>query len=194
MPGETTVDSVDRSMQRRKKMIQLVKQHLLKAQQRMKMQADKRRSERSFAIGEWVWLKLQAYRQHSVQQRVNQKLAPKYYGPFQIEDTIEKVAYKLKLPDSAKILNIFHVSQLKIFRGKLPAMCHIPLWMQGNTMERDIKPEKVLDKRIVKRQNAAAVQYLIQWEGCSVADATWEFYDHLLKEFPEFMAKVSEEA
>ena len=39
----------------------LFHQHLLRAQDRMKKQSDKNRSERSFNIGDWVFLKLQPY-------------------------------------------------------------------------------------------------------------------------------------
>ena len=75
MPGETKVEAVDRTMQRREAMIQMLKFFLLRAQHRMKVQADKHRSEREFDVGNWVWLKFQPYRQHSLQFRANQKLA-----------------------------------------------------------------------------------------------------------------------
>jgi hypothetical protein len=39
----------------------LIKQHLHKATACMKFQADKGRTERSFEVGEWVFLKLQPY-------------------------------------------------------------------------------------------------------------------------------------
>lgn len=38
-----------------------VRQHLLRAQERMKRQADKHRSEKQFSEGDWVYLKLQPY-------------------------------------------------------------------------------------------------------------------------------------
>jgi len=72
----------------------------------MKHQADKRRSERQFQEGDWVWLKLRPYRQASVQHRSNVKLGRQYFGPFQISDTVGKVAYKLNIPSSAQ--NSYH--------------------------------------------------------------------------------------
>ena len=42
-------------------MTKLVKQHLYRAKQRMKKQADEHRLEREFQVDEWVFLKLQPY-------------------------------------------------------------------------------------------------------------------------------------
>ncbi|XP_056690204.1 uncharacterized protein [Spinacia oleracea] len=119
--------------------------------------SDKQRSDRTFVIGDWVWLKLQPYRQTTVQHRHNQKLSPKYYGPFQVAAIIGKVAYKLKLSNSAQIHNVFHVSQLKKFHGTLPLATHIPHWLHGQQSSELPIPIAVLDKRIVKFQNHAQV-------------------------------------
>lgn len=51
----------------------LIKQHLARAQERMKSQTDKKRSERTFEIGESVYLKLQPYIQTYMAPRANQK-------------------------------------------------------------------------------------------------------------------------
>ncbi|KAF3673124.1 hypothetical protein FXO37_07148 [Capsicum annuum] len=52
----------DMSLIAREAVIQLLKFHILRAQQRMKDTADKHRSDRSFEVGDWVYLKIQPYR------------------------------------------------------------------------------------------------------------------------------------
>lgn len=48
-------------MQNQELMTKLLRQHLNRANQRMKFQVDKKRSERNFAPQDWVFLKLQPY-------------------------------------------------------------------------------------------------------------------------------------
>lgn len=183
LPGESANQVIDRDLQRREAMITELKQHLLTAQNRMKVQADKHRSERVFNVGDWVWLKLKPYRQSSVQIRNNVKLSPKYFGPFQISDRIGKVAYKLQLPASAKIHDIFHVSQLKEVRGPLPVTSAIPSWLSGRGDQ--VVPAAILAKRIVPYRNAAKVQYLVQWQNQTPDAATWEDAENFARKFPE---------
>lgn len=56
--GESPRPQVDRSMQRCEQKISNLKYHLSRAQHRMKQLADKGRTDKEFAIGDWVWLKL----------------------------------------------------------------------------------------------------------------------------------------
>lgn len=79
----------------------------------MRAQADTKQSERNFLSLDWVYLKLQPYVQFSVATTANHKLAFRYFGPFQVEQKVGAVAYKLKLPSTCEIHPIIHVSQLK---------------------------------------------------------------------------------
>lgn len=91
----SAVAVVDRTLQAREAARKLLQFCLKKAQTRMKHFADKHRSKRVFQIGDLVYLRLQPYRQQTVQKILNQKLSPKYYGPFPMVKKIGEVAYTL---------------------------------------------------------------------------------------------------
>jgi hypothetical protein len=49
-------------------------------------------------MGDYVYLKLQPYRQISVAIRSSRKIAVKYYRPYMVLEKIVMVAYRLDLP------------------------------------------------------------------------------------------------
>lgn len=80
----------------------------------LKFYADKKRTEREFAVDDGVYLhQLQHFRHNSVVLRHNLELANKYYEPYKILGMIGKVAYKLELPAGTKIHNVIHDCLLK---------------------------------------------------------------------------------
>lgn len=108
----------------RNQMTVLLRQHLNRAQQRMKAQADKNRTERSFEVGDMVFLKLQPYIQSSIAPRANHKLLFKYYGPYPVLAKVGTRAYRLELPSESSVHPVFHVSQLRQFvRPSVQALC-----------------------------------------------------------------------
>ena len=99
--GDSFIATVDQMLREREDMFKVLQFQLRKAQNIMKMQTDKHRTERSFQIGDLVFLKLQLYRQRSVTHTPVPKLAPKFYDPFRVIDKVGKVAYQLQLPPNA---------------------------------------------------------------------------------------------
>ncbi|XP_074363636.1 uncharacterized protein LOC141704251 [Apium graveolens] len=154
LPGEVLNDEVDRSLQRREQILIALKNHLTKAQQRMKNQADKHRFDRNFSISDWIIAK------------------------------IGKVAYKLKLPSSVGIHDVFHVSQLKAFHGDLPLTVTLPT--SKETAAKTRMPQAILDRRVQKVHNAVEVQFLVHWKGFLESEATWEVAADFFTQFPEF--------
>lgn len=110
--GEVAAILADREL-----LLQQLKCNLNKAQQRMKIQADKHRVELQLNVRDLVLVKLQPYHQHSVVLRRNNKLSMRYFGPFKVVERVGAVAYKLRLPETAKIHPVFHISQLKMLKG-----------------------------------------------------------------------------
>lgn len=104
---------MDQTLRDRESLVRLLKENLLQAQNRMKNMADKHRSERSFEVGSWVFLRLQPFKQTSLALRVNRKLAPRFYRPYKVLQKAGQMAYKLELPTESRIHPVFHVSCLK---------------------------------------------------------------------------------
>ena len=85
----------------------------------MKQQADQHCSEQRFNVGDWVFLRLQPYKQMSLKNtKKDNKLSPKYYGPYKVLQNIGIMAYKLELLASSQVHPIFHVSCLKKVTGE----------------------------------------------------------------------------
>jgi hypothetical protein len=157
----------------------LIQQHLARAQNRMKLQADKNRTERSFDIGAWVYVKLQPYVQTSVASRASQKLSFRFFGPYQVLDKIGSVAYKLKLPPSSSIHPVFHVSQLKGAVLVTHTASPLPDSIDGLQV-----PLRILQKRVATSGAEIRLQALIQWSRLPPALATWEDVEALRQRFP----------
>jgi hypothetical protein len=101
LPGESALESVDRTMQAKEQVVEMLKFHLKRAQDRMKSLAEKNKTYKDFEEDVWVYLKLQLYRQVTARQSPYNKLSAKYYGPFKILEKISHVAYKLQLPSES---------------------------------------------------------------------------------------------
>ncbi|XBI43525.1 hypothetical protein VPH35_108289 [Triticum aestivum] len=169
--------------QEREVVTALLRQHLERSRQRMKDQADRKRSERSFSVGDWVFVKLQPYVQVSVAARANHKLSFKFFGPFQVTARIGEVAYRLKMPEGSRIHPVFHVSLL---RQALPpdteAVSALPEPLPPHSPP-DF-PEKVLARRMITRGKAKIPQVLIKWSSQPDALASWEDFFELRSRFP----------
>ncbi|KAA3472909.1 reverse transcriptase [Gossypium australe] len=174
----SSVAVVDRSLQAREAAMKLLYFHIKRAQSRMKQFANKHRSERSFQVGDFVYLRLQAYRQQTVRRVLNQKLSPKYYGPFPVIKKVGEVAYTLQLPPDSRIHPTFHVSQLKKHVGSKPTQAHY------GAMQKE--PVRIVDRRIVKKGNQAITEVLVKWIDSFPEDATRESLALLRTNFPHF--------
>lgn len=179
--------SVDELLQERAAHSALLHEHLAAAQNRMKMQADRNRTDREFQVGDEVLLKLQPYTQSSVVSCLFPKLAFKFFGPFTVLERFGKAAYKLQLPDTSQIQPVFHVSQLKPFTPDYTRVFKT-LPSVVDLSSASLLPEAVLDRRLVKRGNAAIPQVLVKWRSIPVESATWEDYNVVSKKFLDAIA------
>ncbi|XP_019163579.1 PREDICTED: uncharacterized protein LOC109159923 [Ipomoea nil] len=151
----------------------------------LRCMANKHRSEKSFTVGDLVYLKIQPYKQVFLAVRFSVMLTARIYGPFRVMERIGEVAYRLELPVGAAIHPVFHVSQLKkkVGEGMIPQPT-LPLTDPEEMVL--AQPLASLGKRLIKKNNQAEVEILVQWANLPKEAATWENYHHITKQFPEF--------
>ncbi|WVZ21224.1 hypothetical protein V8G54_008546 [Vigna mungo] len=109
--------------------------------------------------------------QHSVALRKHSKLGLHYFGPFEVVQKIGLVAYKLKLPDSARIHLVFHVSLLKKYCGQTVPQ-YLPFPLTSTELGPILQPVAVLASHMIQQDHGLSPQILVQWEGTDPANAT----------------------
>lgn len=142
--------------------IKRVHRNLKTTQDRQKHYADKRRSERSFKVGEPVFLRVKPKRS-SLHLGKWKKLAPRYCGPFSILEQMGVVAYKLALPPHVKVHNVFHVSLLNKY---VPVPSHVldfDAIQMKETGEFLTEPLRIICSKQQHRQNRVIDWVKVHW-------------------------------
>ncbi|KAI4357292.1 hypothetical protein L6164_001252 [Bauhinia variegata] len=169
--SDSVVEAVNVVNRSRQQISTLLQHNLSKAHNRMKFYADKKRSERHFEVGDFVYLKLQPYRQSSVANTPFHKLVARYYGPYEILEKVGAVAYKLALPTRSKIHNVFHVSLLKKHKGDRPTSITLSPFQDDGSLP--LVLFAIISRRMHKRNNRVVTQVLVQWLHTRPEDAVW---------------------
>ena len=174
--GSTANQEVESVLLQREAILEELKCHLQRAQQNMKEHADSKHREVQWSVGEFVYVKLRPYRQSTLARRVIEKLCPRFYGPFKIVQKMGLVAYKLELPDTARIHPIFHVSLLKKAMGSQAVSPSIPTSLSAN-MELIVQLATILGIRPSTVPSAVGTEVLIHWHALLVYEDSWELFE-----------------
>jgi hypothetical protein len=153
----------------------------------MKKQANKHRQERSFEVGDLVYLKLQPYVQTSLAPRSSQKLAFKFFGPYKILARVGEVAYRLELPASSKIHNVVHVSQLKRHLPTTVPVSDDPALLCLDEFAL-LQPAEVMARKQINHGGSMISRVLVRWLGLPATTVTWEDEAALRQQFSAILA------
>nr|GEU36561.1 reverse transcriptase domain-containing protein [Tanacetum cinerariifolium] len=100
--------------------IVLIKQRIQAAQDRQKSYADLKQKPMEFEVGDRVMLRVLPWK-GVVRFGKRGKLNPRYVGPFKVLAKVEKVAYRLELPQElSRVHHTFNVSNLKKYYADEP--------------------------------------------------------------------------
>jgi len=176
--GSSRNDAVDTMLATRDAIHATLRRKLLKAQENMKLFADKSRRDVQYEVGQLVYVRLRPHRQHSLRDQTSSKLTKRYFGPFPILERIGTVAYRLQLPEASKIHPVFHCSMLRPHHGPLdlPVSTLPPDAVQNQPI---MKPLTILDSRMDSSTQPPTRLVLVQWEGLTPEDSSWEVWDDI---------------
>ena len=123
---------------------------------------------RTFVPGEKVWLD---GRNLNV-KTPSKKLSPRRYGPYEIIKQISPVTYRIKLPPSLRIRNVFHVDLLIPYRETKEHGANFP---QPPPQLIDGEEEYEVEEIINDRHNKCTRkrQYLVKWLGYPASENSW---------------------
>ena len=169
-------------MKERDVVLGVLKERLKLAQEKMKIYVDLKRREVHYQVEDLVLLKVRPYRQVLLWKKRNEKLSPKFFGPYKILEKIGLVAYKLELLDNATIHLVFHVSQLKKVVGPHEENKNdIPMLTKNYKWK--VVPEEVYG---YLKNKSGSWDVLISWKGLPRHEATWEMYEEVQQRFSDF--------
>ncbi|KOM37859.1 hypothetical protein LR48_Vigan03g124100 [Vigna angularis] len=116
--------------------------------------------------------------------RLHPKLSARYFGPFKVLQQVGNVAFRLELPESAKIHSVFHASQLKKAVGDRKVEKDLPEELQAEGPA--FWPAKILQQRQIQQDGESIQQVLIEWQTGGEEGATWEDLATIKDQFPDF--------
>lgn len=154
-----------------------LKEEIQQAQKSYTEQANRHRRPHDLKVGQEVWLN----RKHIETTRPSRKLDHTRFGPFKITEDINGKAYRLRLPPSFKIHDVFHPSLLEPCKPK-----NIPGQPQRNPPPVIVKDheeyevQSILDSRTHRGQS----QYKIRWQGYNADHDTWEPAEAITEDVP----------
>ena len=98
-------------------------------------------------------------------------MAPKHEGPFEIIEVLGPVTYRLKLPKTWRIHDVFHAVLLRQYRETEAYGENYP---QPPPELRDGEEIYEIESILRHRKRGRGYQYLIKWDGYPISEASWE--------------------
>ena len=169
--------------------IKLIRDRMRAAQSRQASYADARHRKVEFQVGDLVFLKVSPMK--GVRRfGIRGKLSPRFVGPFLVLQRIGEVAYKIELPPSMQVHNVFHVSMLrKCLRDPSQVIPHTEVEMIDDCTY-TVKPLAILDSDTKNTRSKQIGLVKVQWSE-DPGDVTWELRDLMERLYPELFGRPS---
>ncbi|SNX87990.1 related to pol protein [Melanopsichium pennsylvanicum] len=150
-----------------KELVRYLQEQARQAQSRAVEQYNRKRKDIEFKVGDRVYVSTKNW----ATRRPTAKLNTRFAGPFPVIERIGRRAYRIQLPSSVRVHNVFHVSMLERTKdSKLEGRSTIQPYPTLHDEDLEFEVEAIVDIR--RRQGQ--VEYLVQWKGYPEEAASWE--------------------
>ena len=103
----------------------------------------------------------------------NDKLSPRFIGPYEVIEKVGPVAYKLALPpDLEKIHNVFHVSMLRRYRFDQSQVVSSETIELRPDLSYEEEPVEILAREMRELQNKKILLVKVLWRNHKTEEAT----------------------
>jgi hypothetical protein len=173
-PLEGSSESAEQLAQELKNRQDEARDSIAVAQRKQKKYYDQKKKKHEFNVGDLVVLKLNRFGPgyRPAKPHLN-KLGPTG-TPLRIVEKISPLAYRLDLPQNAKIHDVVSIVHLKRFRGLNHDIRPLPVQVEDGGEEYEVESIEG------QRTNAqGTVEYLVKWKGYGDHERTWEPLAHL---------------
>ena len=187
--AEARVPAAGRFTKAMQKHWQRAREALRNAQQRQKHYADKRRSEVSESIepGSMVLL-----RSKNLNLKVgSSKFHPRWLGPYKVLEQINPVAFKLELPETMRVHNVFHSSLLRPYKHDGVTPLNPPAVEVDGVPEYEVERILRMKPPTDKSNRSGEYLYLVRWVGYDASHDSWE-PESMLTNCPEVLKAFHE--
>ena len=183
----THLEGVTAFVSRMKTTFQKARSVMEEAREKMRQQTSGKRRTQDFAIGDLVLLSTKNLKFKNYPR----KLQRKFVGPFAVLDKVSPVAYKLELPTSWKIHDVFHTSLLREWKQGQWSQDLQPEALELEDTDTLYVVEKLLRWRWIGQGRHRQKEFLVVWEGYPLSEASWTPADHF--SFPDVLEQMIQE-
>nr|GEW19968.1 putative reverse transcriptase domain-containing protein [Tanacetum cinerariifolium] len=137
-----------------------------------------------FEVGDKVMLKVSPWK-GVVRFKKRGKLNPRYVRPFKVLAKVEKVAYRLELPQELSIVHhTLHVSNLKKCYADEPLVMPLEGIHIDDKLQFVEEPIKIMERKIKRLKRSRIPLVKVRWNSRRGPEFNWEREDSFKKKYP----------
>ena len=154
--------------------VKMIKERLKVVTDRQKSYVDMKRNDIRYEIGEKVFLKVSPWKKVTRFGK-NDKLSPRFIGPYEVIEKVGPGAYHLALPpDLEKIHNVFHVSMLRRYRSDPSHVVSSETIELRPNLTYEEETVEILAHEVKELRNKKILLVNVLWRNHKTEEAAWE--------------------